>query len=689
MWGEIMRNYSTGLKKMLSLKYPKHTGIYVVSQSVLDNKWGGGPFAQAMADYINGITPQGIENSSQLGRGNLSLHAAMHFLAQAIENERGKESQFLNFIAKESGLTPPSLGEDWSTFIKFFQEQLDFGQQGIKRLENELHRLKTNDALEGKDIITKSGKEMNLYHRERLDVLEYASSALADVARYLSGANNTIGKTIVEFIYEKYGSQLISVFTTENGIDVELNIKECNGLIMAISEILIESFYNTLLNNKKLTISKNKNFLTNHFNDVIKELFQNDKRITTQINTIFNNAKNLPFYTKDLASNYKLDDITTEDVSNFINIKTIDENATNIAINKLRVMNKKNNYAPTIKLVKNPNGLAEISSLLRQLAAGAISGTNTGSSGAKPDNTIAWLTVDYNNKEQTKEMQEDIRTAQQAVRDELNALNETLKNKNTTEYYTQQQKNWNERAEVIQQLLDELNEKYQILLHCFLIEDSTKNYVSLYAGTGENKKTDFAGGSLGANITDQINKIAALQNGGLITQADAQWLITAAINCGPGLIGSGLKRTLQDYLSAFAVILLFDDQQNIANEIAQKMIDNTPKSQSSVTRLHLFSLDGGYYPLSLMLQLTYDKLSEIYHIIDEETKHEIYSNGSHGAKVEIDGFINPDDSYPPNTYNYMTLSSWNELSAQAQASVKMHVHFLTNFMGLINTILTS
>ena len=690
MWGEEMGNYLTGLKTALELRYPKQTGVYVVSQSVLDNNdWSGGAFAQAMSNYINGIPSNGIENSSQLGRGNLSIHTAMNFLAKVIENERAKESQFLEYISKESGLTPPSLGEDWSTFVKFFQEQLDFGQQGIKRLENELQRLKTNSALQGNDIITKSGKELTRYNRERLDVLEYTSNALADVTKYLSGSNNTIGKTVVEFIYEKYGSQLVNIFAVNDGLDIELNIKKCNGLIMAISEILIESFYNTLLNNKELQVSKNKNFFSSNFKEVIKNLFDNDKRITDQINTIFNNAKSLPFYTKDLASNYKLEDITTQNSSQFINIKNIDENSTNEAINKLRDANKKNDYAPTIRLVKNPNALAEISSLIRQLAAGAIAGKNTGSAGAKPDNTIAWLVVDYNDKEQTKEMQKDIRLAQQAIRDELSALNDTLSNKNTTEYYTQQQKNWNERADIIQQLLNELNEKYRILLKCFLIEDSTKNYVSLYTGIEKNKKMNFTGGSLGANITDQINKIAALQDGGLITQSDVQWLITAAINCGPGLIGSHLKKTLQNYLSAFAVILLFDDQQNIANEIAQKMIEDTPKSQSSVTRLHLFSLDGGYYPLSLVLQLTYDKLNKIYHILDEETQHQVYSNGNYGAKVEIDGFINPDSYYPPNTYNHMTLSKWDELSKIAQASVKMHVQFLTNFMGLVNTILTS
>ena len=684
-----MGNYLTGLKTALELRYPKQTGIYVVSQSVLDNNWGGGAFARAMSNYISGIPNNGIENSTRLGQGNLSIHTAMNFLAKVIENERAKESQFLEYINKESGLTPPSLGEDWSTFVKFFQEQLDFGQEGIKRLENELERLKNNAALQGKDIITKKGEELTIYRRERLDTLEYTSEALSDVAKFLSGSNNTIGKTIVELIYENYGERLINVFVTNNSLDIEINVNEANGLIMAISEILIEFFYNNLLNNKTLKLPKNKTDIAAQFKKEFENSFKQNIHLTNQINTIFNNAKNLPFYTKELASNYKLDDIPIQNSSSFINLKMINENNTDMAINNLRAMNKKNNYKPTIKLVKKTSALAELSSLLRQLAAGAITGKNTGSVGAKPDNTIAWLTIDYNNKIQTQEMLEDIKIAKQAIHDELTALNDTLKKNNTTEYYKDQQKNWNERANVIEQLLNELNEKYQILLKCFLIEDSTKNYASLYVGTDKNRKTNFTGGSLGANITDQINKIAALQDGGLITESDAQWLITAAINCGPGLIGSHLKRSLQNYLSAFAVILLFDDQQNIANEITQKIIDNTPKSQSSVTRLHLFSLDGGYYPLSLVLQLTYDKLSKIYHILDEETQHKVYSNGNYGAKVEIDGFINPDSYYPPGTYNHMTLNKWDELSEIAQASVKMHVQFLTNFMGLVNTILTS
>ena len=200
-------------------------------------------------------------------------------------------------------------------------------------------------------------------------------------------------------------------------------------------------------------------------------------------------------------------------------------------------------------------------------------------------------------------------------------------------------------------------------------------------GIGEEK--DFMGGSLGANIKDQIGKIQALQDGNLISVQDAKWLITAAINCGPGLIGQGLKPSLEHYLSAFAVILLFDDQQNIAAEVSQQMINNLEVSQTSVQKIHLFSLDGGYYPLSVVLQLTYDKLSEIYGLLDSERNN----GGSYGAQVNIDGFINPDSSFPPHKYNNMRRSDWDKLSVEAQSSVKMHVKFVSNFMGLLNTIL--
>jgi hypothetical protein len=670
------------LQNILEKKYPTVAGTYVVSQSILDNVLAGSSFGRAMINYIGNIPPASQYN---LNVGNLSIISAMKFLEKVIVNENKKENQFINFLMEKTGLTPPSSSNDWVTFVKNFQQQLDLGNLGIQRLENELTRLKSNELIEGKTIITKNEKEITIYIRERLDVLEYTKKALTRVAEYLTGKYNQVGEKIINYIYSKYGESLIEVFATNEGIDIKLNQGNTNGLILAISQLLIESFYTKEI--QKATDTKNLKslkYLANNFETTIKQFLQDDSRAEMQINNLLTRAKELPFFTRDLAALYKTNQNNTK-TSNKVTLPQFDlstEENTTKNIQNLRNYSKNNiDSKPTVQLIKNTSGLSEVSSNIRQIAAGAISGINTGSKGAKPDNTIAWLFIDYLNQNATEEMKEDLAAAQEAIAYEMQALRDTLKNVNTTDYYTQQKKNWNERIEVIELILNELKEKYNILANCFIIEDSTKHYTNM--GVGEEK--DFLGGSLGSNISDQIGKILALQDGGLITSADADWLITAAINCGSGLIGSHLKNSLEDYLAVFATILLFDDQQNIANEVANKMIEDIPNSQTSVNKIHLFSLDGGYYPLSVVLQLTYDKLVKIYGLEESELK----TDGSHGAQVEINGFINPDDDYPPGTYNNLTLKSWDELSEKAKSSVKMKVKFVSNFMALLNTILSS
>lgn len=677
MRGDIVNNQAyINLKNILGKKYPKTAGIYVVSQSILDDKLVGSKFGYEMMKYIGNV-PSARDTKGTMG--SVSILSAMDFLKKVIANEKRKEAQFISFLSKETNLSPPSSSEDWATFVKTFQSELDIGLMGIKRLENEKARLDSNIQIQGKNIITKSEKELTIYVRERLDVLEYTKKALNGVVNYLSGGSSRMGKKIVDYIYKKYGDRLVTVFATNEGIDIKLNQNNTSGLILSISQLFIESFYTQeikqLTENKTL---KSANYLIREFEKFSENFLTQDTRAKEQIDALITRTEELPFITRDLAGIYQLRNKEGSDNIEPPKFDLSTGQATEKEINQLKqYLRKTTDTAPTVKLTKNTYGLSEVSSIIRQMAAGAIGGQHTGNLNAKPDNLIAWVSIDYANEEVTKEMMQDVHLVEETINYEIKSLKESLSNANTIEYYKKQQKHWQEVSNYIENLLKVLKEKYSILANCFIIEDSTKHYINM----GINKEKDFSGGSLGANIQEQIGKILALQNGGLITKADADWLIAAAINCGPGLIGSHLKDSLEDYLAAFAVILLFDDQQGIANEVANKTIETIPQSETTVNKIHLFSLDGGYYPLSLVLQLTYDKLAEIYGLLDSEI------NNEHGAQVEISGFINPDNEYPPHTANNMTRESWDKLSKQAQESVKMQVKFITNFMGLLNTIL--
>lgn len=672
----------------LEKNYPSKVGKYVVSSSLLKPDMPDDPgniFAKMMADYIGDISKKGDLKSLTFESKNISIINALKFLQKIIENERKKETLFISYIQKETGKTSPSTAEDWKDYVLSFQEELQIGNQNLKILQNEYETLKSNTTASHRTTI-KEDKIKHHYDRAILEITEYTKDALNSVVNFLKGDfRYTKGKVIISYILQKYGADLIQLDIGENKSKVTLNPSQVSSLMVGISQILIEAFFTNRLNNffKNPEGTFNKD-LTHNFSNEMEQILQNDQIIDEQIKNMITKAKQLPFITDNISRNYKIPEKTSFDEKKFSSIASNFQESDNIietANKELRnVVSLFNgiDFQPTIELISNQANLAELSSSLKQVIIGGLS-LNTGASKAKPDNIIAKIVI------KPPEDPRQIRIVNKTlelINQKMLTLSNTLKQTNTVEYYKEQNKNWAKTADGIEKLLNYLKEKYDILGHCFLIEDSTKNYTSLE--TPGDLKHGFEGGSLGANISDQIGKIAALQNGYLITTDEANWLITAAINCGANLIGAHIKESLENYLSAFATILLFDDQQQIANEITDNYIKNIDNSQTSVTRLHLFSLNNGYYPLSFVLQLTYEKLMKLYGLLDSELNP---NTGNHGAKVTISGFIDPDNYYPPNKKNNLEINSWESLSQVAQNNVKMSVIFLSNFASLVSSLL--
>ena len=81
----------------------------------------------------------------------------------------------------------------------------------------------------------------------------------------------------------------------------------------------------------------------------------------------------------------------------------------------------------------------------------------------------------------------------------------------------------------------------------------------------------------------------------------------------------------------FAAILLFDSQVNIADEALQMNLSNI---STNTHLIHLFSVNNGYYPLSYVLQLTYNSLNTNLERIKSDTI-------SHGVEVSFHNFVSP------------------------------------------------
>ncbi len=250
----------------------------------------------------------------------------------------------------------------------------------------------------------------------------------------------------------------------------------------------------------------------------------------------------------------------------------------------------------------------------------------------------------------------------------MNKLTNSLKNTNTTQYYKNQQLQWKKAEVQMQDILNKISSLYDTIVDCYMIEDSTKNYAYLNSRTKGVVNESFHGGSLGARLGDQLAKIEALGATGGFSMADKAWLTNAIINSGPGMIANDNKNALEQYLSTFAVILLFDDQVNIAREAIHQMAETTG---SSVKKIHLFSLNNGYYPLSYVLYLTHSALSKGYVDVLNEVQ-----SGS-GAKVNIVNYV---------TESRQAYLGWQNTVDTALKSTKLELQFMTYFMGILERL---
>ena len=703
MWGEGMT--PEGIYAAMKKNYPKDIGRYVVANSMLNNpKDLGGDFAKQMQSYVNQsnlTVPTEIGLSSSSG----NIQKALQFLIKVINNERAKENKFIQYLSQKTGLKPPTTSEDWKNFVREFQENLSVGQHNLIQLENELQRLQKNQRArkgEEKDADAQEKKRQRVsVVREVKHSLEYTRSALVSVVKYLGGSNDaTIGGEIIKLIVDKYGSKLFSITEKGGQLNFDLNPTQTYSLLIGISQILAEKFYTKKMadffdktrNNKEIQFFENKT--VGVFYAEMDTFLKEDKILDKQIQDLIERTKVLPFLTDDLIKNYKMIELPplpslprTSQQLNLSNENIITE-LRKITTNAMKALDMKE-LTPTIHFIQNSNNISELQTGLTLAIQGAIANVNAGDAQAKTDNIIGYLSIDP--VKTSPKIQEDINKIINDINIQIHEIAGGLKQTNTADYYSARKEEWNTATQKIQELLDKLQKLYGELIDCFLIEESTKGYYFLYT---PNNRKDFEGGSLGGNIVKQIETITALQGTELISPGQAEWLITAAINAGKGLIGSEQRTNLENYLSMFATILLFDDQQNIANEVATQTIDNIPSPKTGINKIHLFTLNNGYYPLSFVLQLTFDKLYNVYTFLRNEAEHSIYkhktySNGENGAKVVIKGFINPDDYYTPNKKNNIKSTSWDQLATEATESVTMEIYFLTSAMSLIQSILNN
>ena len=237
---------------------------------------------------------------------------------------------------------------------------------------------------------------------------------------------------------------------------------------------------------------------------------------------------------------------------------------------------------------------------------------------------------------------------------------------------------------------DEIAAALDELRNCFAVDTSVKNYDKLDNTQG------FHGGSIGGSLEQQIENIYKMFSYGGISLPDAEWLMFAIYNCGPGLVGggTGVKETIEDLFSTVAVMLLFEDAGEQAQYITAQASSRFAQPQRRI--LHLYNLNGSFFPQSFILQLTYNGLAKASSML---TGAENLSNGSraniinpvninnmvgkevtgerpvHGVKEKYTMYKMVDDQ-----------SNWSSTFAANKGAVSIQITFLAGFLDILEKI---
>ena len=183
------------------------------------------------------------------------------------------------------------------------------------------------------------------------------------------------------------------------------------------------------------------------------------------------------------------------------------------------------------------------------------------------------------------------------------------------------------------------------------------------------------GGALGENsgLISAINNIDLMAEKGGITIRDKEWLIFAAMNCAKHLIGTdfNVQEPLENYLSLIAGALMFEDADMIMEGVKANIASTT---QQSLQHIHIYQVNGYYFPLSYILNLTWESLKELSNFLVEASHS--------GNQVHI---INK-SHWKSFANENITKETWTKEAESTINSTTITMTFLAGFLDILDSL---
>lgn len=226
------------------------------------------------------------------------------------------------------------------------------------------------------------------------------------------------------------------------------------------------------------------------------------------------------------------------------------------------------------------------------------------------------------------------------------------------------------------QAKQELKLKYDALrndlLNSFYRSDTMKDYVEYQNNVG------FLGGSIGTSLMEQLKTIAAvMRDAGLTLETDSLALLAdIIINTGSHtIIHKRYHRVIETYLGAVAGFMLFDEGGAEASILTDR-IKKRYKATTEPRILHLYRLNGIYFPSSYVLNETLKGIQQLDKTITQIRKDKSYT---HGATIHIVNNMSVN--------SIKDVESGNPWTAIGQKALNGGVSLQITFMGGLMQIL--
>ena len=230
--------------------------------------------------------------------------------------------------------------------------------------------------------------------------------------------------------------------------------------------------------------------------------------------------------------------------------------------------------------------------------------------------------------------------------------------------------------------LQKTNEELDTLLR----EAENEEQFFVYHTSQKLQSSIETGKSLGFKGRDSLNILSgidsiysSMQAAGIATPSMRDELHFLALNLAPSAVGSEALGPVERYLSRFVGLLMFDDVENMAEEMMGKI------EYTNLNTIHVYKLNNVYVPASMLLTYIADEVERATNFaLEDIAKLKINTSGAESA-IQTWLTTHHEDG-ERKTYE---LSDWRNVANQVASGTQISITFMAAFIRFIDNIWNS